>query len=105
MMNLNQEFVEQLEEIDNYALKHKDNNLTAIVLKQLRKDFIDSYIASMNTGVCEHKNLIDKGYYNFKNNSLVEGNKETSKYHKFYCPTCKNEIIYENKEKILCKTK
>ena len=104
-MDLNQEFVEQLEEIDNYALKNKINNLTTIVLKQIRKDFVDSYIASMNTGMCEHKNLIDEGYFNYQNKLFVEGDKTTSKYHKFYCPTCKSEIIYENKEKILRKTK
>ena len=61
-MDINTEFVEQLEEIDNYTIKHKNNNLTAIVLKQIRQDFIDSYIASMST-LCEHNNLVDEAYW------------------------------------------
>lgn len=102
-MDLNQEFVEQLEEIDNYAKGHKNNNLTTIVLKQIRKDFINSYLASMSS-LCEHKDLIDEGYFNYVDHLFVEGN-EKSKYHKFFCPACKSEIIFENKEKTFEKTK
>ena len=103
-MDINTEFVEQLEEIDNYTIKHKNNNLTAIVLKQIRQDFIDSYIASMST-LCEHNNLVDEGCFNYKNNMFIEETSDKAKYHKFFCPTCRQEIILENNEKALCLIK
>lgn len=104
-MDLNKEFVEQLEEIDKYTKNNSNNNLTTIVLKKIRQDFIDSYLTSMGSGICEHKNLIDEGYFNYQNNMFVEESTDKAKYHKYYCPKCKNEIIFENKEKILVKSK
>ena len=102
-MDLNQEFVEQLEEIDNYAKTHNENQLTNIVLKQIRQDFVNSYLTSVATGVCEHKKLIDEGCFDFLNHAFIKASSKSAKYHKYFCPACKNEIIFENKEKTLVK--
>lgn len=102
-MNFSKDFVEQLEEIDEYYKTHKANKLTALALKKIRYDFINMYYKYLNSFSCEHKNLIDCGYFNYENHKFVKKDNCCAKYHKFFCPECKNEIIIENKTKKFIK--
>ncbi|MBP3766518.1 MAG: hypothetical protein J6G98_05000 [Bacilli bacterium] len=98
-MNFNQEFIEQLEEIDDYYESMKKNKLACLVIKKIRLEVIKSYLEYMNNN-CKHLGLIDDGYFNYKDGELIEDTIDNSKYHKMFCPICKNEIIYENKKLI-----
>ena len=99
-----QEFVEQLEVIDNYISKNKFNHKVELISEELRKNFIDSYQEQINT-ICTHTNLIEEGYFNYSNGMFVESDCDNAKYRKCFCPTCKIEKVYENKIKTYTKIK